>query len=129
MTTGGVDDLFGGGASAPPPPQDRVRQVYGLAALGFVLTLLGPCCFTGVPGAGVATWAWYRADEELARVEAGYLAPDRETDVRTARSVSFSGMVLAFVLVSVQLALWARGFYEWYLAQLAAVFLGGAAAP
>ncbi len=129
MSEGKVDDLFGGGGSTPPPPQDRVRQIYALAALGFALTLLGPCCFTGVPGAGVATWAWYRADEELARVETGYLAPDREGGARTARSVAFSGMVLAFVLVSVQLALWARGFYEWYLGQLAAMFLGGAAAP
>jgi hypothetical protein len=125
----GVDDLFGGGSSAPAPPRDRLRQVYVLAGLGLALTVLGPCCFTGVPGAGVATWAWYRADEELGRVEAGYLAPDREGDVRTARSVAFAGMALAFVITSVQLALWARGFYDWYLGQLAALVLGGEAAP
>jgi hypothetical protein len=129
MTDGGVDDLFGGGAGAPPPPQDRVRQVYVLTAVGFALTLLGPCCFTGVPGAAVATWAWYRGDEEMARVEAGYLAPDREGVVRSARSLAFAGMALAFVLVSVQLALWAYGFYEWYAGQLAQLLLGETPAP
>lgn len=124
-----LDELFGGANASGPttPPPTRVRA---LVIAGFVLTVLGPTCFTGVPGAGLARWAWYRADEDLARAEAGALPPDAEASVRKERRVAFAGVVFAMVLLVVQLSLFARGAYDVYVAFLAGLLnlaLGGEA--
>ncbi len=124
-----LDELFGGANASEPttPPPTRVRA---LVIAGFVLTVLGPTCFTGVPGAGLALWAWYRADEDLARAEAGALPPDAEASVRKERRVAFAGVVFAMVLLVIQLSLFARGAYDVYVAFLAGLLnlaLGGEA--
>ncbi len=126
-----LDELFGGGdaSATTTPPPTRVRA---LVIAGFVLTVLGPTCFTGVPGAGLALWAWYRADEDLARAEAGALPPDAETAVRKERRLAFAGVVFAMVLLVVQLSLFARGVYDAYVDLLAGLMnlaLGGEAPP
>ncbi len=126
-----LDELFGGGDAATPatPAPTRVRT---LVLAGFVLTVLGPTCFTGVPGAALALWAWYRADEDLARVEAGALPASAEAALRGERKVAFAGVVFAMVLLVVQLSLFARGAYDMYvgvLADLLNLALGGEAPP
>ncbi len=124
-----LDEPFGGANASEPttPPPARVRA---LVIAGFVLTVLGPTCFTGVPGAGLALWAWYRADEDLARAEAGALPPEAEASVRKERRVAFAGVVFAMVLLVIQLSLFARGAYDVYVAFLAGLLnlaLGGEA--
>ncbi len=125
-----LDDLFGGGqAPPPPPPRDRLTLVYLCAVAGFLLGVLGPCCFTGVPGAGLCAWGWYRADEELARLEAGDLPRDREAGISRARNLAFAGLVISLLLLVLQIGLFAAGVYEQY-GQLLQMGLGlGAPSP
>lgn len=117
-----LDDFFQGGG---PPPEaslpDRLPGIRRLARVGALLSFLGPFCFTGVPGAAVALWAWYRADEELERLEAGALDAARHEDVHTTRRAAFRGVLLAGVMLAVQLVLFGAGVYD----RLAEAFLGG----
>jgi hypothetical protein len=103
--------------------------VYGCAIAGTILGVLGPCCFTGVPGAALCAWGWYRADEELARLEAGDLPRDRETSIARARNLAFAGMVLSLALLALQIGLFATGAYEFYGAILAERFRLSVAGP
>jgi hypothetical protein len=106
----GADDLFSN--EGPAPLADRLDRAARLAALAAVLTLLGPCCFSGVPGAAVAVFAWQMADDELARVEAGALPSDRRGRALQVRRLAFFQVAFAGVLLFVQLVLFLSGAYE-----------------
>ncbi len=117
-----LDDFFQGGG--PPPEEvapDRLPAIRRLARIGAVLSVAGPFCFTGVPGAAVALWAWYRADEELERVEAGTVPAERADAVRATRRAAFRGVVLSGGMLTLQLVLFGMGAYD----TLADAFLTG----
>ncbi len=117
-----LDEFFDGGGTPPDAaPPDRLPGIRRLVRLGAVLSTLGPFCFTGVPGAAVALWAWYRADEELERVEAGAGDAAREADVVATRRGAFRGVLLAGGVLTLQLALFGMGAYD----VLAEAFLAG----
>lgn len=107
----GVDDLFSG-EPAPAPPTDRLKSVGRLLVVGGVLDLLGPFCLTGVPGAAVTLWAWYQADEEVARAEEGVLSADAGRRARRMRSVAFGLLVFTLLSLLVQIALFGMGVYD-----------------
>ena len=110
-----LDDLFGGGSAPPPPPlRDHLGRARWVAFGALVANLAGPCCFTGVPGAALALWAWYLADEAVERVEAGALPSDRGPSAARTRDWAFRGVMLAGVLLVLQLALFSLGVYEAY---------------
>lgn len=111
----GVDDLFSG-EPAPAAPADRLRGVGRLLVVGGVLDLLGPFCLTGVPGAAVTLWAWYQADEEVARAEEGVLSPEAGRRARQLRSVAFGLLVFTAFSLLTQLALFGLGVYDAILA-------------
>lgn len=117
-----LDDFFQGGGTPPgEAAPDRLPGIRRLTRLGAALSVLGPLCFTGVPGAVVALWAWYRADEELERLEAGAVPDSREHDILATRRGAFRGVLLSGALLALQLALFGWGFYD----RLAEAFLTG----
>lgn len=117
-----VDEVFGGGGGEEPPalvsPVPRLRW---MLAAAFFLIVVGPACFTGVPGGGLAIWAWIRADETLILVENGVLPAHEGRPARRVRNLAFAAMGSACVLTIVQLFLFGMGFYD----ALAAFVVGG----
>lgn len=106
-----ADDLFSGDAPPAPPPDPlfAIRLQMGLAG---ALNVLGPfICITSVPGALLSLWAWYRADEELAKVDNGALPESFRAKVRIVRSVAFANISLASALMSLQMFLFTQGVY------------------
>lgn len=110
----GADDLFS--TDAPPPVHDRLHRAAVLIAIAAPLCLLGPACFTGVPGAVLALVAWQFADEELARAETGALPSDRAPRGRRLRGVAFALLVFSIGSFFLQIALFALGVYDALLA-------------
>ena len=107
-----ADDLFAGDAppALPPDPVPAIRRLLWLSA---PMSALGPfLCVTSVPGALLALWAWYRADEELARVESGALPNHWDHRVRQLRNHAFAVLSTASVLMILQLALLSLGVYQ-----------------
>jgi hypothetical protein len=101
-----VDELFGGDGGPPPPPPTRSLRPIWLA--GVVLTLVGPCCFTGVPGAVLLVVARYRAEDAVARREAGAL--DATSERATLHAVN-RWLGIACVLMLLQILAFGSGVY------------------
>lgn len=115
----GVDDLFSG--EAPIVVRDRLGRASRLLWVALVFQLLGPTCFTGVPGAILALIGWQTADDELGRIEAGVVAPEAEPRARRLRMFGFGQLLLAMASLSFQLVLFNLGFYEWAIQNLLAL--------
>ena len=123
----GADDLFSTDTVAPI--HDRLGRARRLAALAAPLVVLGPTCFTGVPGAVLALIAWQTADEELARTESGALPPDLGPKARRLRALAFAlcaASALSFIL---QIILFFFGFYQFVLANLVGLLTGAEPVP
>lgn len=104
-----VDDVFSG--EAPPPPAvDGLVRVRRWLVLATVLDLLGPTCFTGVPGAAVTLWCWMLLEEEVQRVESGVVAASKR--LGTLRTVCFALMLLSAASLVLQIVLFSVGFYD-----------------
>ena len=119
----GVDDLFS--SDAPTPIRDRLGRVAWLLAAATPLVLAGPACFTGVPGALIALFCWFTADDELARIETGVLPADRAPRARRLRAAAFSLLGLSAALFALTMALFGAGFYDAALQALVALWNGG----
>lgn len=108
-----VDELFGGAAPPPGPPADAALVRAGrFLAVGFLLTLCGPCCFTGVPGAGVSLWAWMLADEQVQAVERGALPEALGRRARAMERRAWWACFVAMVFVGAQVLMYWTGMYE-----------------
>jgi len=105
----GVDDLFTDERAAPA--RDRLGRARALVAVAAPLVVLGPACFTGVPGALLALVAWQFADEELARAESGGLPADRARPAARLRGLAFGLLSLSILSFVLQIFLFAIGFY------------------
>lgn len=113
-----ADDLFAGDKQvAPPDPTPPIKR---LLALAVPLNLAGPCLFTGVPGAAFSLWAWYRADEEMAKVETGALPKSLLQPLSTLRNAAFANLSVCLMLLLLQVALFSFGVYQ----QLLTAILG-----
>jgi len=106
-----ADQLFDGEAPPPPPPDPTVA-IQRLLWIAVPLNLMGPCLFTGVPGAALSLWAWYRADEELARLEAGGLPAALRPRLVQIRWLSSLNLGLCGSLLLLQLGLFGIGAYQ-----------------
>ncbi len=123
-----VDELFSG--EAPVGEVDATVRIGWWIVAAWALTLLGPCvCVTSVPGALAALWAWTAADDEVARVDRGGLPEARRPKLLALRQRAYRGMVMASVLCTVQLVLWADGTYIALLNLLLQVWQNGPLAP
>ncbi|MDP2312988.1 MAG: hypothetical protein Q8P41_08790 [Pseudomonadota bacterium] len=112
----GVDDLFSPEGAVEPPPPDRLRRIERLLAVALPLNVLGVFCFTGVPGALLALVGWQLADEEVARVESGALAPEKGPRARRMRGFAFGQLGFALLSLALQASLFGMGFYDGLLA-------------
>lgn len=111
-----ADDLFSGeGAIATPDPTPPIARLLWLAV---PLNLAGPCLFTGVPGAALSLWAWYRADEELAKVETGALPESFRRPLTNLRNTAFGNLSLCMMLLILQIVLFSMGVYQSLLSTL-----------
>jgi hypothetical protein len=119
-----VDEVFGGGGGGPefPAPVSPLPRLNVLVLVAWAMVMAGPCCFTGVPGGGLAIWVWTRADETLVLVENGALGPEVGPGARRLRNAAFVVMGFALLLTIVQLAMFGMGLYatllEFIVAQL-----------
>lgn len=124
-----ADDLFSGDAppALPPDPVPAIRRLLWLSA---PMSAAGPfICVTSVPGALLALWAWYRADEELARVESGALPGQWDKRIRALRNHAFAVLSTASLLMMLQLALLSFGVYQGLIALALTAWEGGQIAP
>lgn len=103
-----VDDLFDGpGAAARPDPRPSLRRWLWVAG---ALVAAGPfCCFTGPFGAFAAIYVWVRANDEIARADAGVAPADVGEEARRAKRVAFGLMSASMLSLTLQLA-----FYQVY---------------
>jgi hypothetical protein len=106
-----ADQLFAG-ETPPPPPADPTAPILRLLWIALPLNLLGPCLFTGVPGAALSLWAWYRADEELARLEAGAHPVALKSRLSQIRWFCSLNLGLCGALLLLQLGLFGIGAYQ-----------------
>lgn len=112
-----VDALFSGDPPLPIIEAGPVlRRLRWLLALAIPLDLLGPLCWTSVPGAALTLWAWLLADGEVARAEEGNYAPADASKLRTLHN--FAGVALGLVALSLfaQLVLLGSDFYKQIIA-------------
>lgn len=108
-----ADDLFAGsGPPVGPPPSARLDRARRWLGLAFVLDILGPFCFTSVPGALLTLWAWQAADEELARVESGALPATLAGPARNVRRLAWGLASFCAMSMTFQVMLFWIGFYE-----------------
>jgi hypothetical protein len=111
----GVDELFGGpggpGGAPPEAPSDRLRSARRWMTAGLIGTVAGPCCFTGVPGAAALLWAFFLADEEVARRALLSDAAGQEAATVTRGRAAWC-MGIAMVLLLVQIVMFSVGLYE-----------------
>ena len=114
----GADDLFS--TEGPPPVRDRLERAARLTGLAAALSVAGPCLFTGVPGAILAVIAWQTADDELARVEAGALPPERRGRAAQVRGAAFATMMASGLFLLLELGLLVFGVYEALIVLVAA---------
>jgi hypothetical protein len=107
-----VDELFGGAPPPAGPPDDAALVRAGrFLSVGVVLTLLGPCCFTGVPGAGLCLWAWMLCDEQVQGVERGALPAALGTRARAAERRAWWASFMALVFCVGQVVAFWLGVY------------------
>lgn len=103
-----VDELFSEGTRAVRP---QVGFVFVLTVLGLGIAVTGfPC--SAVPGGVVVLVAWYFAEKEYARLQAGFFAGDLRATIVGARTIAIGGVVLMSMIFSLQLALTWMGFYD-----------------
>jgi hypothetical protein len=114
-----VDDLFSG--DAPIVVRDRLGRASRLLWVALVLQLLGPACFTGVPGAILALVGWQTADDELGRIESGVVSVTAEPRARRLRAFGFGQLVFALLSLSLQIVLFNLGVYDWAIGQVVAL--------
>ena len=107
----GADDLFGGDAPPPPPPDPapRIRRILAFAG---PLNLMGPLCLTSVPGAFLSLWAWYQADEAMARLESGDLPEGYGPHLKALKNSTFANLIAAFSVMIFQILLFMTGVYQ-----------------
>lgn len=100
--TNQVDELFGARPPEPPRPSP-LRGLQIQLVLAALLLLIGPCCFTSVPGALFAIWVWTRCDETLTLVDNGVLPLTERAMAQRLRSTAFllMGWAAATILVQV----------------------------
>ncbi len=101
MAESRVDELFGEGAGAPAP---RLGWIYFLLVSGLLLAVLGMLC-TSVPGALLVLFAWLIVEQEVDRLESGYLPADTAPTLARARSRTGAGLVTVVLLFFVQATL------------------------
>ncbi len=119
-----ADDLFAGNAPPALPP-DPVPGIQRMLMIALPMTFFGPLvCVTSVPGALLTLWVWYRADEELARVESGALPGQWDARVRTLRRQAFAALSAASMLMMLQLALLSLGVYQGLIGLALSVYDG-----
>lgn len=105
----GVDELFSG--EPAPAPKDRLPVVTRWLVAAAILDLIGPCTFLSVPGAAATLWAWYLADEEVARAEDAGETPERVRKAKNLRGVAFALLFLCAVLLFAQVAVFGALMY------------------
>lgn len=102
-----AEELFAGEVVRDPTPPIRRLLFFAVP-----MNLAGPCLFTGVPGALLSLWAWYRADEELAKVENGALPEEFRAPLGRLRATAFGNLSFCLMLLFVQIALFSMGVYH-----------------
>ncbi len=108
-----VDALFDGDPPAPPEPAEpRLRAIRGMLWVGIPLVILGVPCWTSVPGAALALWAWMSTDAELLRIEAGAYSPEDAARLMVLRKRASIVLVLCVVTLVLQIFLLGTHFYE-----------------
>lgn len=110
-----IDEVFGGGEAPAPPPEVGLARVRRLLLVSLVLDVLGPCCFTGVPGAILTLWTWQRADEEAERVKSGALPAALGPVAERLRRQSFALLVFSGISLTFQAVLLGTGLYAYLL--------------
>ena len=107
-----VDALFAG---EPPPvlrnAQPRLRRIRRALLAALPLTVLGVLCWTGVPGAGIALWAWYQADEEVTHIEDDRYSSEDAAAILLVRRQAGWLLALAVLSLVVQVYLLTTPFY------------------
>jgi hypothetical protein len=106
-----VDDLFSG---APPerPPGDPTIPLELWFAASAILTVLGPFCCTGPPGAAIALWVWTRAGDVGAQSTAGLFPARVGAAAHGLRGRAFAVMTLSLLSLMLQAVLWGKGVYQ-----------------
>ena len=99
--TSPVDELFGARPPEPPRPSP-LRGLQLQTAIAAVLLLIGPCCFTSVPGALFAIWVWTRCDETLTLIDNGVLPAEERYAAKKLRQFAFILMGWASLTIFVQ---------------------------
>lgn len=99
--TNPVDELFGARPPEPPRPSP-LRGLQLQIAIAAVLLLIGPCCFTSVPGALFAIWVWTRCDETLTLIDNGVLPAEERHAAQKLRQLAFILMGWAGLTILVQ---------------------------
>lgn len=99
--TSPVDELFGARPPEPPRPSP-LRGLQLQIAIAAVMLLIGPCCFTSVPGALFAIWVWTRCDETLTLIDNGVLPAEERFAAKKLRQLAFILMGWAGLTILVQ---------------------------
>jgi hypothetical protein len=112
VTLGTLDELFEPTAatSSRGAPTARGALVRAWVALGLLLATAG-LALSSVPGGALVLAAWYVAERDLARIQAGYLPIDAEPDALDARRYAVVGVLGALVVLALQAWLLSSGFY------------------
>jgi uncharacterized membrane protein SpoIIM required for sporulation len=106
-----ADELFTGD-KPPPPPASPAPPIERLLWLAMPLNLMGPFCFTGVPGAILSLWAWYLADEAMAKLDNGALPESFRKSLKTLKSTCFANLLLCMILLILQIIAFSLGIYQ-----------------
>lgn len=113
-----VDALFAGEPPATVELGPVLARLKLLLGVSLPLNLLGPLCWTGVPGAVLTLWAWSLADREAAAVSAGAVRGDQATSLLRLRRFAATNLGLCVLSLFVQVSLLATDFYPQLLSAM-----------
>jgi len=107
-----VEALFCG----EPPPQPlsaapRLKSIRTALWISLPLNVFGVFCWTGVPGAAIALWAWLRADAEMDRVRANAFSSEDAAAMIWLRNASGWMLGLCICSLALQTYLLTTSFY------------------
>ena len=103
-----LEELFGEEGGQPEP---RRRLILGLLIPGLLLALVGMAC-SAAPGGLMVLASWSAVENELDRVESGYLPLDVAPELRRLRSIILGCLAFVVLLFFLQLNLLGAGFYD-----------------